>query len=660
MSSKTYVPIIFLAAALMFFTFSAHASDSEESSEPQIELQSGDPPIHLLSPDIEEETIDKKPLIHCRITGEFDPDTLYIELDYSDVTVLAKILADGFELAPVQVLPPGEHTLAVRFSDDSGQEVSEEFVFTTRHTRAFETFYSENTVSGQYTRLLEKRGDAKQRELNQWEAQANISTQNKAAQGPWELTFTSNARYQDQELPMDEPMDDGLELADYLLSARYSTEQYSAGMDFGDISVTGTRNTYNGLSRRGGSLTLGYGPVTVSGFTMRSDQAYGIDGEWGLDTEETNHFHGGSGTLTLMDDRLEITLAHIRGGEITDDSYGLWSSDPGGIRGKATGLSLKTDFFDQKARAVLELGWSDYDEDTSDGIDFVSDDSLYAEISGDFERFNYQASYEHNGPNYQVPGNSGVDYDREGFDTAAGYTFEYQSVSLRYSRFNDNVDDDLDRAVITTSDYGVDYNLSKFESVPISLSLSRSVQESDKEPSPWDEMHMVTDTCSGNVSYMWDQWSISLSPSFSDQDDRTSQDSDSDTKSLTLSSTWSGEKCMVSGSVMVNESTYHPTDLDTTTYSMNLAWSWTILDQLTFESNASMNRQKTSDDSMDQDYWNADLQLTYSLEHPLWGILSPQIMLKCVYDGSEDRTYDTDTDGTLIYLALTGDLQLSF
>lgn len=616
--------------------------------------------IRMISPVAEETVVSKKPLIRCRIDMPVDYSTLYLQLDYADVTVLAKVTETGFEFTPVQVLPPGSHTLVVSISDAVGRQYTKEFQFVTRHSRTFETAYSQNTVSGQYQQIIHKAGDAEQQAVSQFEAQANIGTQNLAAQGNWEVSFSSNARYLDQELPMAAPLDPGLELVDYQLRTRYQTDRFSAGLALGDISLTGTRYTYSSLARRGGSAEIEAGALNLTGFAVRSDQAYGLDGEWGLSLENDNHLHGGAGTLTLLDQRLAVTVAHVRGGELAGGSYGIWAADPSGVTGKASGLRIKTDFFDHKAQTVLELGWSDFDEDTGDTGGAVSDDAVYAEIGGVMDRFTYRASWEENGSDYRVPGNSSIVHDRRGGQVSAGYSFEYQTLSASASQYRNNLDKDPARAVIDTDDYRLDYSLSKFSAFPLSLNLGRSVQRSADEPSPWDEIHMVTDSFSGSLSYMKDAWSFSLCPGYSRQNDKTGYDSDTDNRFITLTAAYSAPACMVSGSFMLNESTYIPTGVDTLTYTYNLFFRWDVTGRVSLEGSGGLSQQAASDDSMDSDYWNGDIQLCYQPDAPLWGILSPKVLVRASYNGSKDRIYGFDTDGALIYLMLTGDLQWSF
>ncbi len=645
-----FTTLFFLAAVIFFPAGPVKALDNDTT----------DDPVQMVAPSQTGIVTEKKPLIECRITVPFQADTLYIQLDYSDVTVLADITSIGFTLKPVQVLPAGSHALRVSFSGEDGRSHSREFNFSTRHSGTFESIYSQNSITGSYKQVLEKSGTTRDRNISQWEADGNIQTQNLASKGSWEVRFDANARYLDQDLPLTAPLDHGFELVDYLMQTRYTSEKYSAGMDLGDIVISGTRHTYQHLARRGGSMSLEYGPLQVSTFTVRSDQAYGLDGEWGFELENENHLRGGSGTLSLMDDRVAVTLAHIRGGETTDNSYGIWSSTPGGTRGMSTGISLKTDFFNQKAITVLEVASADHDVDITDGIDYTSDTAVYGEISGYAGRFNYLLSYERNGQDFQVPGNPGVQHDRQGVALNAGYGFEYQTLSMRYEQYHDNVDSLPDRSRVTSRDIGVDYSLSKFSSVPISLNWQRSTQGSENEPSVWDEIDTCTNSYSGSISYMKDRWSFGLTPGYSEQDDKTQQNYDSDSLTVTLYSTYSAPRYTLSGSVMYSESTQFSMAVDTITCGYNLSFTWKPFEGLAIEGSAGLNRQHDSAGTMDQDYLNGDVQVSYTLKKSIKGVLSPRIILKGTYEGSEDRVFGAQSDGTLVYLMLTGDLQLSF
>ncbi len=133
------------------------------------------PPVnHTLAQDAAEQTvismvapeegvlvISKKPEIKCLFSVPFLRESLYIGIDQTDMTALAKVNENGFTLTPFQVLPPGNHKILVTFLYENNTVHTGEYQFHSRHSKRFEQAYTTNTISGVYTQVIGKLDDAK-------------------------------------------------------------------------------------------------------------------------------------------------------------------------------------------------------------------------------------------------------------------------------------------------------------------------------------------------------------------------------------------------------------------------------------------------------------------------------------------------------------------
>lgn len=604
----------------------------------------------------------KKPEMECRILVPFDRETLYIEFDYTDMTALAKITDTGFILRPVQVIMPGEHTLLVSFTDSSKKEIIKELRFQTRHTKTFEQAYSQNTITNVYTNILKKMDDARDRTMSDWVLESNLENMNIISEGPWEFGFNTTLQYFDQELAAEKPQTKGVELIRYEFTGKYEKGTRLFNMALGDVNIDETRNTVSGLSRRGGTIGADLGNVYFAGFVVRSDMIYGeLDGEYGLDFDNSDHIYGASAGLRLFKNMLDIKTIYADGGEsASDESYGIWP-EPSGTQGKVYGIEVKSNFFEDKFNTRAEMDWSDYDNDTADTTVPKSGNAWIAGIDGMISLFNYEASYEYTCPDYKVPGNGGTQEDWEGLSVMTGLNFEVQSINANYGQHNNNVKNNPTYTRINSIDYGLGYNLDAITWLPITLSWRRAVQESDNEPAGTDETKTYTDDYSGTITYTKESWNLSLQPVYSEKDDRTSVDYDTSSKELTVACMYYSDKFSLSPSITGNRQTDYSTQIKTDTYTYNLGFDFTnIIDGLNIEGNASYTKQYNSDATMDQDNYNGDIQIRYQWTSPIKGILSPSIMLRAEHLNNNDEIEDTDNKETIIYLILSADLDLSF
>ncbi len=611
--------------------------------------------VQMISPEHNTLVHDKKPAIRVNINMPYQGDSLYVEFDMTDVSEIVTRDPQGFEFRPVQVIPAGSHQISVQFITRRGEQITRHFNFFSRHSKTFETAYSDNTVSGGYTRVLKKYQDARDREMSDWEAEANIKTENHLKEGPWSFGFNANGRYHDQEQRLEEPFDDNFELVDFLLKGKYEKSRYMLSSAVGDIVADESRNTVSNLARKGGRVSGEYGPAGFSGFAVESEQVYGTPDNMGVGFDRDDHILGVSGDVDLFRNRANIKTVYVSGGtEPESDSFGTWS-DTGGTEGDVRAVVLATDFFQNRLATLFEYDRSRYDGDTSDSTGAEHDNAYFLKAGGTVKSFSYSAEYEYTGPDYQVPGNTTIQSDWEGYTFSGDLSLENHSFGGQYSKYNDDVDHDSVYGRTEYTDYMVNYGLNMFNSAPMTFSFSRGIQENRLS-----EIDNYTDTYTSTLSYMKDRFNLFFSPSYSETNDRTWMDYDSSNLSLNLSGSYYEGNFSIQPSYGFNRYKDLTTDeyMDTDTYG--LSFFIPITDNISINDTGYYSSMTASDDSLDQDSYYNDFQVTYSHPGRLRGILSPSASLSLSYEKTKDNVAGTETEETILYLTLSGDLEMSF
>ncbi len=607
--------------------------------------------IIFTSPNLDGTIISKKPKIACSIEVPYLKESLYILLDQTDVTALATFTDKGFSLVPFQVLPAGEHHVFVSFEDESGQQHEQEISFTSRQSEPFETAVSKNSISAVYSQVIAKTGDAKSRPLSDWGFEGNLSTENVVAQDSYRVSLQANARYIDEEEPLAEPLEKGVELVDFLLKGDVDAGAASLSGAIGDVSIEGTEYTIGSMSRRGVTLGADSTHYYLNGFDVASQNRYG--------SSEGDHLSGVIGGARFFDEELTVTTIYVNGGKDADtSSYNVWPS-PGDTDGDAYGLEVKTDFFENMFVTRVEAGFSDYDENTTDGSGSDRDNMYMGQVSGAIDFLDYNLLYEHIGTDYKIV-TSSLQGDREGFRGSTGFTFADQYLSLTVSKYNDNLDEDPAIARVDTLQYGVNYNLNAFPSWPISANWQHTDQDSSLEPAGTSEIENATDTVFGSISYNKNEFVIGLQPEYTQVEDDTAADYDTRSVSLSVFSGYSGEKFSISPSVSFNRFKDINKNIESDNISCNLSFALNIIKGLDVEGFAAYGLSDANDNSIEQNNFSGDLQISYTPAEPLGGVFVPTVQLLASHAQADDDIANTDNSETVVYLILSGNLDLSF
>jgi hypothetical protein len=272
-----------------------------------------------------------------------------------------------------------------------------------------------------------------------------------------------------------------------------------------------------------------------------------------------------------------------------------------------------------------------------------------------------EALYEYVGADYEVVGNQGFQKDREGATLTGSANFDIHSLSFLLSRYNDNVESDDLYPRIYTYQGSLDYSFTKFPNLPMGFTWQKSIVDSKDEPEYMPSIRLDTDTVAGRINYIRGEWNFGYQPSYSFQNDKTSEGNDNSNWTHTLTASYFSEKISFSPSFSFNRSKMYLTDTTTDTYTVNLDIRGEIIPrQLTYELAGTFNRTIADDDSSDQDTYSANLRLGYQLGEKMGGLINPAVALQGQYNKTKDRIYHQDNEEMVFLFVFTNSTKFSF
>jgi len=626
--------ILVVAGLILIFSSAARASSHTM------------PGVELISPAPGAEVVAKRPEIVCRVDAFDTLEGVIVMFDGSDVTGVINATAKGFSFTPVEMLHPGIHSLTIIMTGPDGEPVQAEFSFSSRHSGPFEQACTSNNLSLDWEKTLDKPDEATFQ--NSYRMEANLAHESVIQEQSWDMRFTTNVRYLTQNLAVSDPLEKGINLANYLLSGSYRGETFQANTEIGDVSVLETQNTVN-LSRRGGTFSLDYKDLKLKTFTVKSDEIFGFKDGLGIGGGSDDHIMGVSGEIGLFSDRLKLKTIYAGGGE-RGDAYSMYSAG-GDKRGNVLGFLVSSNFFDNKLNTEAEIDFSHYDADNSDEFSYEDDSAWKLAVGGSWNAYSYNILYESFGEDYQVIGNPYIQTDQEGVQANFGASFPIHSVNVSLSRYNDNVDNDDLYAETVSSQGQIQYMFTKFEKLPIGLMYQYSEIESHDEPEYTFPLEKETEGISATVNYILGQWNFAFQAGFSNQDDKTPDNIDTDTVNYSLSSSYAAEHFSFSPSVSFNQSNYKPTGTRTESYVTSLDVRGDFWDQrITYECAGTFCRTEASDHNTKQDNYNLNFRVAYTLPE-IWEISNPSAGFMGYYNNTEDYVYHTRTrEFTLLFV----------
>ena len=618
----------------------------------------------LLSPFPGIVTVSKTPIISFKSSQPLLTDGKLILLDGNDITALVSEKNGAYSFTPLTPLAAGEHSLYVLVSTENGEQVEQEFYFSSRQSESFEEIRSDNRISATLKTALARDFSPDEADTRPGadypysSFDAYLSSDSAIRESGWETVFKANVRYFDQNAAVPEPEKKWLSLLDFLLSANYSTDNYSALLELGDTSIEESKNTIDYLTRRGGKASVSFSNMTLNGFgVLGSESGYEIDG-LGLKFDANDHIMGTSLQFDFFDQRLSLKGIYSRGGE-EGNSFGTWS-ESGGSQGDVTGIVLTSDFFNQTFVSDFEFDTVNYDANSDDGDDEVYDTAYRIRISGLVdEAFDYDVSYSYTGPQYDVVGNHSIVKDWAGLNFNGGMTYPFHAVRLLLDYSWDNVENiDLFNRIYSFTG-GLEYHYSGWDRFPASLLFEHNNQRSSDDHEDFYTTALDTSTLTGNIGYVAGPWSVELRSSYSDQNDKTANDYDSQLFTLAIVPTYTHALFSIMPSWTLNSSKDLVYDIRTNINTLTLdLYSSLYKERISCELGGTYDWIETDDISVDANNTSVYARLNYRIEH-LWRMEGTTIALEYLYNRQDDKIYDSTLSEGVLTLVLSSSIPYS-
>lgn len=656
--------VCLIIAAFVFFYGTAF-------SQEQLPVQSIPTPewVRVITPLDNSEVIGKKPEIKVEFTGQSVRNNLMVTFDGTDITPLLVLSDNGFQYTPVMSLPPGFHTLVLTAFDVNGTQIQKTVTFRSRHSAMLEEASSNNVASVIYSQtIVTPDSSSSGAGASDFDSriEGNLKSDNKIKQGNWEVTLSGNVRYFDQNVPVQSPVEKGMDVANWLMTGTYAKDSLRMQASIGDVQVTETSNTIN-LNRKGGMLQFDYNILQLKAFSIRSQQTFGIEGGLGIGDLSDDNIVGASAGIKLFENKVEFRTIYLAG-EGNDsninvvDAFGT-SNQPGDKKSEVVGFLLTSDFFQNKMKTEFEADFSKFDADVSDEFGYEHDSAYLARAYGVLGgSYNYDAKYEYYGRDYNTLGNPGALKNKEGISLSQGLNVSNHNVFLALSSSNDNVDSDPLFAKIHQYAGSLNYTFNGIPNLPLGLGYQKTLQESRNEPAGTQDLNTMTDTVSANLNYSNGKILLGLSGLYSVLNDRTLNDADTTTATVTFSPTYNHPNLALTPMFSWNSSKNESTDVRTDSYTSGLNILARLFgERLTFALGGTYTVVKADNDSVDTRQINGTADISYSLKGDYVKYVNPVITLRNTYvKTTDDVNPSSDSDNYGLLLVLTGTVPFSF
>ncbi len=629
-----------------------------------------------------------KGVFRCTLT----PGSYVVMLDGVDVTQLMDVTAEGFTYRPEMLVTTGSHSLSVSYTGADNLPHQFAVNFSIRHSEKFGEIYSKNDVSLLYEGALVRKdstADAAAPIYTEGQnvapsttatypsskIEGNLASESRVKEGPWNVAFTTNVRYFDQDIPVMDPLKKGFTVANWLFTGNYEKDRVKMKLSAGDIMINETPYTISGFSRKGTMFNGEAGPVYANVFSARSAQTFGVDGGIGIGNVDEDHIFGVSGGVKLFENKVDVRTIYVTGTDpsasglpasITPPSsqpnvYGN-STTTGNKQGDVVGFLLTTDFLQNRLRTEMEADFTRYDPDIADEFDKRSSSAYRAKIGGAVNWFTYDALYEYIGKYYGVVGNPSLAKDRQGFSLQSGINLSDQNLNVMASRYSDNVDADPLFPEIVSTQGSISYQFNKIPYVPMGLTYQKIIQESSKEPVGSARMDMNTDTYSARIGFTKGSFTVNFSPSYSIINDKTPADADMTNISYAATAAYALPNLSIAPAFSWTKTRNHATNVWTDTFVYNLDFrSRFFHDRISFDAGGTYTASTADNNSVDSGTWNARAAVSYRLNDHLKTFVKPAVGLRLSYLKTDDKiNAGMDKDEFSLFVVLEAAMPIIF
>jgi len=621
-----------------------------------------------------------RPDLKFAFVGPVSGVGMLIVLDETDVTAIATLTADGFSFRPLTAIAPGPHLVRVWARRADGSPLYQESKFVTRHTAAFAEAASDTLVAAQYEYPVAKHREGGDKPRSSTEA--DFLTDTRLREGGWDVGLTGYAKYYgdtvqltppavallragegEEEVPF--PLEEGFNLIRYAFRASYESQDFGAGVEAGNLVENVTPFSVENLDRRGGRATLRYRGISLRGFQYSGSRLYGFNGGTGFGGQSDDAVSGAVAGIELPDRRLTLRLVWADG-SVPGDSAGI-ADAARSSKGDVLGAALLSDYFNGAVKTDFEYDRAHFDADTSDAFGRTTDDAWKLQAGGERGWFFYDLSTRRIGRDYRSIGNLGLQRDLQGYAGTAGLALAGSRLTLGYSTYNDNVEDDPLFATVISRQESVELAVGRWASLPMKVGFRRTLQSSADEPAGTQPVDSQLDAWSGSVGVVAGGVSLTLAAVQERLDDKTPANADTLGTTYNMSAAYAGSTLSTVAAVSRTTSELEPgaaggTGRKTQTTSASFDLKSRFLERrLSCDAGGSWEQVDADGRSADVERLIGRARIAWSFRNLFHGALDPSVALRGEY-GKSTRQGDPAISASeyTVFLVVSAAFPLSF
>jgi hypothetical protein len=284
------------------------------------------------------------------------------------------------------------------------------------------------------------------------------------------------------------------------MAVSVSHDQHS--LKAGDVNITESEFTVQGLGRRGLEYAYTGAKASVHVFDINSQQPRGFDG-FGVPKPALSIFGGAVG-YKFLKDAVSLKAVYLSGKD--DPTLGVNVSESyfnaRGRKGSVFALIEETNLFQNKLTLGAEYARSDYDGDISDESGPRSDSAW--RVGGSFRSGIVQAGavYRFIGGGFNPIGFQYFSNDRRGLEANVGLSKGRLSLTGTFQSIKDNVNGDAERDTTKNMNGNLNFMWNVSDKVSFNVGYQRGEQDTSRDgTTPLFPQDSVTNQVSGALMF---------------------------------------------------------------------------------------------------------------------------------------------------------------
>jgi len=439
-----------------------------------------------------------------------------VQLDRTDLTALARVTDGEIVLVPPQPLEPGEHRLAVAWTDEAGAVVTREWTVRVAARPARRETFAQGAASFRYGAPVRTTSGSPRPTVD-----GNLGLAFGARGEGWNAGWNGvNVQYARDRVGDDLTLASGF---------AFDLEAGRQRAGYGDVTVREPGFVAPSFARRGVLAELQGWGAEFHAFRVSTVAVSGW--ESGLDASGGEITGVSVRRSLLAGGGLPVTVVYARG-----ENRGVDGVDSAGglapSRGDVLGVSASARAYGAEVRG--DLAYSRFDPDTRDGKGRDHGLAVAVDLDLPLGPVELGAGYHRYDTEFASIANPTFTADREGVTARVGLPWGAARLGFDAAHEWDNLSWEPDRGRVYRTAGTLSWAYGGPDWPGLSLSVGRSVQYSRATPAGAQDVHNTDDSATAGLSLAGDRWSAGLTGGLSRLRDRD-EGAETQTRSAGLS-----------------------------------------------------------------------------------------------------------------------------